>query len=103
MNDLWWDYWFFHLPNYALAVLIYTMFGRFLLSLFLPPDSRNYIFRWFIRLTDWVVGPVAYITPSAIAPVLLPPIAAFWLIVLRIAFFIAMFRIGLLPASGQGG
>ena len=97
MGDIWWSYWYFHLPNYALAVLIYTMFGRFMLSFILKPDSKNYIFRWFVRLTDWIVLPVAFITPRILPPVLLPPIAAFWLIVLRVLFFVAMFYAELTP------
>ena len=100
MGDVWWSYWYFHLPNYALAVLIYTMFGRFMLSFILKPDSKNYIFRWFVRLTDWFVRPVAFITPRIVPPILLPPIAAIWLIALRIAFFFLMFNAGLVPKIG---
>jgi len=97
MSDVWWSYWYFHIPNYAFAILIYTMFGRFMLSFILQPDSKNYIFRWFVRLTDWFVRPVALITPRAMPRILLPPIAAFWLIVLRVGFFVAMFYAGLAP------
>ena len=70
---------------------------RFLLGLFLPPDSKNYIYRWFRRLTDWVIRPVAFITPSVFPPVLLPPIAAFWVVIARLAFFMIMFAAGLTP------
>jgi YggT family protein len=96
-QDLWWPYLYFHLPNYAFSVLFYTLFGRFLLGLFLPPDSKNYIYRWFRRLTDWVIRPVAFITPSVFPPVLLPPIAAFWVVIARLAFFMIMFAAGLTP------
>ena len=97
MGDVWWSYWYFHIPNYAFAILIYTMFGRFMLSFILQPDSKNYIFRWFVRLTEWFVRPVAFITPRAMPRILLPPVAAFWLIVLRVGFFIAMFYAELTP------
>ena len=96
-QDLWWTYWYFHLPNYAFAVLFYTLFGRFLMSFFLAPDSSNYIYRWFRRLTDWFVRPVAFITPRALPILLLPPIAAFWIVVLRILFFALMYSVGLTP------
>lgn len=96
-QDIWWSYWYFHLPNYAFSVLFYTLFGRFLLGLFLPPDSPNYIYRWFRRLTGWFMRPVAYITPRAIPPVLLAPVAAFWVAALRVAFFMLMFAAGLTP------
>jgi len=35
--------WYFHLPNFILAALMYTLLGRVLLSLFLDADSPNYI------------------------------------------------------------
>jgi len=101
-QDIWWAYWYFHLPNYAFSVLFYTLFGRFLLGLFLPPDSPNYIYRWFRRLTGWFMAPVAFITPRAIPRGLLAPVAAFWVVVLRILFFMTMFAAGLTPRMVGG-
>src|SRR5690606_7534598 len=71
-----WQYWYFHLPNFALAVLAYTLLGRFALSFFLPPDSTNYIWRWFCRLTDWVLVGVRAITPRYVMFLFLPLIGA---------------------------
>lgn len=96
-GDIWWSYLPFHLPNYALSVLFYTLWGRFAMGLFLPPDSPNYIYRWFRRLTDWFVRPVTFITPAAMPRVLLPVCAAFWMAVLRVAFFALMYGAGLTP------
>lgn len=102
-EDLWWSYWYFHLPNYVFSVLFYTLLGRFALSFFLPPDTDNYIFRWFRLLTDWIIRPVAFITPSALPGLLLPLVGAFWVVMARIAFFIVMFNAGLTPRiAGQG-
>jgi YggT family protein len=97
-QNFWWDYLHFHLPNYVLSALIYTMFGRFLLGFFVPPNKPNYIYRWFCRLTDWFVRPVAFITPRAMPAVFLPPVAAFWLIMIRLVFFAAMHATGQLPS-----
>jgi len=102
-EDLWWPYLHFHIPNYVLAALFYTCWGRFLMSFFLPPDSENYIFRWFRRLTDWLMAPVAYITPSFVPAFFLPPVAAFWIAVSRVAFFFVMFQLGQTPIIGRGG
>ncbi len=96
-QDIWWSYWYFHLPNYAFSVLFYTLWGRFLLGMFLKPGTQNYIYRWFCRLTDWLVRPVAFITPNIILPTLIPPVASFWVVILRIAFFAIMFEAGLTP------
>jgi len=100
-QDMWWSYWYFHFTNYAFAVLFWTLIGRFMFAIFLPPDSPNYIYRWFRRLTDWLMQPVAYITPSIVPPLLLPPIAAYWVAMARIAFFMALYAAGLTPRMAQ--
>ena len=96
-TNIWWDYWYFHLPNYALAVVLYTLFGRFVLSFIVAPDSPNYIWRWFRRITDPVLLVVAWITPRAVNARYLPLVAAFWIALLRLAFFLVLARLGLAP------
>ena len=96
-ENLWWSYWYFHLPNYALSVIFYTLWGRFLLGAFLRPDTKNYIYRWFRRLTDWLMRPVQYITPSIVPALAIPPVAAFWVAMARVAFFMIMYNFGLTP------
>lgn len=96
-QDLWWSYWYFHLFNYAFSVLFWTLIGRFMFAFFLPPDSPNYIYRWFRRLTDWLMRPVAFITPSIMPRLALAPIAAFWVAMARVAFFMALHAAGLTP------
>jgi YggT family protein len=96
-QGIWWSYWYFHFPNYVLAALFWTLIGRFMFALFLPPDSPNYIYRWFRRLTDWLLRPVAYITPSMVPPLALSPVAAFWVAMARVAFFLALHAAGLTP------
>ncbi|MBM3489506.1 MAG: YggT family protein [Alphaproteobacteria bacterium] len=64
-DNIWWDYWYLHLPNFALSAVMYTMLGRFLLGFVLPADSSNYIWRWFCRLTEPFLRAVAFITPLA--------------------------------------
>ncbi len=72
------------IPNYVLAALMYTLLGRFVLSFLFPPDSKNYIFRAFVRLTDPVLAVVRLITPAAVPHLLLIVFAAIWMLVLRI-------------------
>lgn len=96
-EGIWWPYWYFHFPNYVLALLFWTLIGRFLFELFLPPDSPNYIFRWFRRLTDWLMRPVAFITPAIVPRLALSPIAAFWIAIARVVFFVALFAAGHVP------
>ena len=100
-QDSWWTYWYFHLPNYVLAVLFWTLIGRFMFGLFLRPDSPNYIYRWFRRLTDWLIRPVAFITPSMLPPLVTPLVAAFWVAMARVAFFMVLYAAGLTPRFAQ--
>ena len=90
-------YWYYYLPDYALALLMYTVLGRAALSLFLDADSENYIWRFFCQATDPIVSAVAFITPKAAAPVILWGFAFVWLFWLRIAFFALFAVLDLLP------
>jgi YggT family protein len=95
-----WQYWYFHIPNYLLAALMYTMLGRFLLGLFVAPDWNNYIWRFFRRVTDPVLAVVAAITPRFMVPGLMPLVAVFWIIVLRVAYWIVLVQLQLAPPLG---
>ncbi len=96
-ENIWWSYWYFHFPNYVFALLFWTLIGRFMFALFLPPESPNYIYRWFRRLTDWLIRPVAFITPAIVPSLALSPIAAFWVAMARVAFFVILHAAGLTP------
>jgi hypothetical protein len=89
--------WYFHLPNFVLAALMYTLLGRAILGLVIEHDSQNYIWRFFCRLTDPVVRAVAVVTPKAAAPVILWLFAFVWLFWLRVAFFMLFAASGLTP------
>jgi YggT family protein len=87
-------YWYFHLPNFVLAALMYTLLGRALLGLFLDPDSPNYIWRFFGRFTDPVVAVVALVTPKAAAPVVLWLFGVVWLFWLRVVLLYLVLAAG---------
>lgn len=100
-NPFWTD-WYFHVPNFLLAALLYTLLGRLLLMAFVPADWENYIWRAFCRLTDPVLRVVAAITPSMVPSVVLLPLAAFWLMLTRIALYVGLTWSGLQPQTGLG-
>ena len=102
-DNIWWSYLYFHLPNYVFAILFWTLIGRFMFAWFLPPDSANYIYRWFRRLTNWLMPPVAFITPSIVPPIALAPIAAFWVAMARVAYFVTLYSAGLMPRITPAG
>jgi YggT family protein len=66
-------------------------------ELFVRPDSPNYVYRWFRRLTDWLLRPVSFITPSIVPRLALAPVAAFWVAIARVFFFIILYAAGLTP------
>lgn len=93
-------FWYYQLPDYVLAILMYTLLGRVLLGLMVPPESQNYIWRFFVRLTDPVVAVVAHVTPKAAAPVVVWLFGVVWLFWLRVGLFVLV--AGMIAARGAG-
>ena len=93
-------YWYFHLPNFVLAALMYTLLGRALLGLMVDPHSSNYIWRFFCRITDPVVTAVAYVTPKAAVPVVQWLFGVVWLFWLRVLLLYLFLVLGALPKAG---
>jgi YggT family protein len=94
------SYWYYHLPNFILAAVMYTLLGRVLLSLFVEPDSGNYIWRFFCRITDPVADLVAVATPKAAAPVVVWLFGFVWLFWLRVLLLYAFILLGAAPRTG---
>ena len=84
----------FLIANYVLAALMYSLIARFILSFFMPPDSTNYIYRFFVRITDPVLRPVRFVTPHAVPHLLLVILAAVWLLMLRFALLVGAAQAG---------
>ena len=97
MGSSFWAYWYFNVPNFVLAALMYTLLGRTVLALILQPDSDNYIWRAFCRLTDPVVAVVALVTPKAAADVVLWLFGVVWLFWLRVLLLYGFVIAGLGP------
>jgi uncharacterized protein YggT (Ycf19 family) len=93
-------FWYFNLPNFVLAALMYTLIGRAALGLFVDADSANYIWRFFCRFTDPVVAAVAVVTPKATAPVVLWLFGVVWLFWLRVALLYLFLAMGAVPQAG---
>jgi YggT family protein len=91
------SYWYFHLPNFVLAALMYTLLGRAILGLMIDPGSTNYIWRFFCRITDPVVAAVAMVTPKAAAPVVVWLFGVVWLFWLRVLMLYLFLVLGAVP------
>ncbi len=92
------DFWYFHIPNYLLAALMYTLLGRMALGMLVPHDWNNYIWRSFVRLTDPVLRVVATVTPGMLRGFIVP-LSAFWIFGLRVGLLVSLVALGLGPSS----
>ena len=92
-----WETWYFQLPNYALALLMYTVLGRLLLGLMVPADWDNYIWRAFVRLTDPVATMTQWVTPHIVPLPLIFTLALVWIMVLRVGLYFVFVSAGLIP------
>lgn len=90
-------FWIFQLPNMLLAIAIYTLLGRYVLSLFFKPDSPLVFWTVFRQVTDPLIGAAEVITPKLVPRPLVCLLAVIWLILARIALFLLIRSLGLLP------
>jgi hypothetical protein len=91
------QFWYFHLPNYALAVMLYATIGRFLLGLVVAEDWSNFIWRGFKAVSQPAVWLVRRLTPMAVPHPLILVFTMIWLMTARVALFLAFASFGLLP------
>lgn len=101
MNSFW-SYWYFHIPNFILAAVMYTVLGRLVLGFFTGENSTNYIWRWFKFISDPAVRTVRSITPAALPHEVVLIFTALWLLAFRVAFVIILLRMGLAPTVSAG-
>ncbi len=91
------DHLFFWVVTYVLALTAWACLGRFLMQVFVPEDSPNYIWRGFRLLTDWAVWSARRLVPSYVGPRLLPLVAACWLFGIRLVVGVMMVSAGMAP------
>ena len=99
-NEFFWSHLPFWIVMYGLAVVAWTCLGRFVLAIFVKDSSKNYILRWFERLTDWPIALVDLFTPRAVARGLMPLVTAIWFFLLRFIAFMVFLNAGMLPKMG---
>jgi YggT family protein len=93
-------FWVFQIPNLILAAIMYTLLGRFLLSLFFAPNSDKVLWRVFVQVTDPFVNAVRFVTPQLVPFNLVVLFAALWTLLARIGLFFAVAAGGLAPSVG---
>jgi uncharacterized protein YggT (Ycf19 family) len=95
MADSFLPNWYFHLPNLAMAALIYTLIGRYLLSLFFKADSQAVILVVFKSITDPILKVVRAITPQIVPNGLIIVFAVVWLMAARMFWFLTCVAAGM--------
>jgi YggT family protein len=91
--------WWFQVPNFVLAALMYTVLGRAILGLIFDADSPNYIWKFFCRVTDPVIAIFRPVTPKATVPVVLWLFSFVWLFWLRVLLLNVFLWFGALPPA----
>ena len=92
--------WLYHGPNLVLAALLYTLLGRYILSLLFRPDSDKVIWRVFAQVTDPVLNAVRGVTPAIVPNGLVLIASIFWLVILRMVWLLIAAMYGFLPKVG---
>jgi YggT family protein len=103
VGDTIYTHWYFHLPNLALAALIYTLIGRYLLELIFSKKPDVTILAVFRQITDPVVKIVRAITPRIVPDGLTIVLAIVWLMALRMFLYLTVIAAGVTPFLGTGG
>jgi hypothetical protein len=90
-------FWLFTLPNYLLAAAMYTLMGRYLLSLVFKPDSELVIWRVFCQLTDPILYTVRALTPAMVPSGLVMVLAIVWILILRLMLLVIILQAAPVP------
>ncbi|TKT79289.1 YggT family protein [Aquamicrobium sp. LC103] len=97
-----WTYWYFHIPNFVLAAVMYTLLGRIVLGLFVPENWDNYIWRAFKAITEPFVRFFRMVTPRIMTHLVVMLFGVLWLMFARVAYFVLLLNLGLTPVATQG-
>ena len=74
--------------DYILGIVMWTLIGRSAMNIFQREDSNFFFMKAFVKLTNPIIKPFKFITPSFIIPLFVP---------LYVAWFFYMFRFYAMP------
>jgi YggT family protein len=99
-TDSLFTHWYFHLPNLVLAALIYTLIGRYLLTLFFRRKPDAVILKVFASVTDPVLNAIRTVTPKVVPNGLVMVLAIVWLTAARMFLYLTVLAAGVRPVIG---
>ena len=92
------EFWYYYLVYYFVYWLVALLLARFILSLFVRPDSLNVVWRVLVIATDPPMRLTAPLTPAALSGIARPLVTAFWLAVLVLAYWLLLLQFDLAPS-----
>jgi uncharacterized protein YggT (Ycf19 family) len=92
------EFWYYYLVYYFIYWLVALLLARFVLSLFVHPQSLNVAWRVLVIVTDPLLRLTAPLTPAALAGIARPLVATFWLVVFLLAYWLLLHQFDLAPS-----
>jgi hypothetical protein len=92
------EFWYYYLVYYFIYWLVALLLARFVLSLFVRPDSLNVAWRVLVIVTDPLMHLTAPLTPTAMSGIARPLVTTFWLAMLVLAYWLLLQQFGLAPS-----
>lgn len=93
-------YWWYHLPNLALAALMYSIVARYFIDLFFGDRKDVVLVRAFHSITDPALNLVRAITPRIVPNGVVIVLTLVWLMALRMFWFITAVALGMKLVAG---
>jgi hypothetical protein len=91
-------FWYYYLVYYFVYWLVALLLARFVLSLFVRPDSLNVAWRVLVIVTDPPMHLTAPLTPAPLSGIARPLVTTFWLAILVLAYWLLLHQFGLAPS-----
>jgi hypothetical protein len=92
------EFWYYYLVYYFIYWLVALLLARFVLSLFVHPESLNVAWRVLVIVTDPPMRLTAPLTPAALLGIAWPLATVFWLVVLLLAYWLLLYQFDLAPS-----
>lgn len=97
------EFWYYYLVYYFVYWLAALLLARFVLSIFVHPQSLNVVWRVLVLVTDPPMRLTAPLTPAALSGIARPLVTTFWLVLLLLAYWFLLHQFGLAPARSSLG
>jgi hypothetical protein len=97
-NTLLREFWYYYLVYYFVYWLVALLLARFVLSIFVHPQSLNVTWRVLVLVTDPPMRLTAPLTPSALSGIARPLVTTFWLVMLLLAYWLLLRQFDLAPS-----